>query len=423
MQRAASISLRGACRIRSWSVGLVTPIALREPHLLIQSFASPWKGCSRRPPQTRAFTNATRLALETDSGSAYTRPAQNLSQDITPEEKVHWDKQLAEDKTAQIRTPWHREGSDEAPAARQRSAGAMTKGKLLTTPSRMLKLILPLTTRDHNSDRKDVEPLALLIHPQQPLSYLERLIQSELPVVKDKDGKEKIPAVFFKAEDSAQDSLEPRKPQPEKRDESEEEEADEADLDNPDTTMIDGKSAKTGKMTRKSARVASALRGGPGEGGVESYSGEGHEASSNSSSDDSGRFVRWSSSTEIGDFIRDAARGQEFAVEIESAPNAIYVGVPSFKDRTFYLRMRLRKKSREIARFADIKRECDEVAERHAKRVAMAGGGILVAWWAVVYELTFRTELGWDVMEPVTVSTPFGSPERRNAEADSTRMV
>lgn len=53
----------------------------------------------------------------------------------------------------------------------------MTKGKLLTTPSRMLKLILPLTTRDANDDRKDVEPLALLVHPQQPLSYLERLIQ------------------------------------------------------------------------------------------------------------------------------------------------------------------------------------------------------------------------------------------------------
>ena len=35
-------------------------------------------------------------------------------------------------------------------------------GKLLTTPSRLLKLIIPLTTMDTNTDRKDVQPLALL---------------------------------------------------------------------------------------------------------------------------------------------------------------------------------------------------------------------------------------------------------------------
>ena len=35
-------------------------------------------------------------------------------------------------------------------------------GKLLTTPSRLLKLIIPLTTMDKNTDRKDIEPLALL---------------------------------------------------------------------------------------------------------------------------------------------------------------------------------------------------------------------------------------------------------------------
>lgn len=86
----------------------------------------------------------------------------------------------------------------------------MTKGKLLTTPSRMLNLILPFTTMDANSDRKDMEPLALLVHPQQPLSYLERLIQSELPTIKDGD-KERIPNVYFRAEDSMQDTIEPKK--------------------------------------------------------------------------------------------------------------------------------------------------------------------------------------------------------------------
>lgn len=47
------------------------------------------------------------------------------------------------------------------------------------------------------------------------------------------------------------------------------------------------------------------------------------------------KFVRLSGSTEIGDFIRDAARGQEFAIEIEGAPNDVRVGVPSFNDRTY----------------------------------------------------------------------------------------
>jgi len=113
-------------------------------------------------------------------------------------------------------------------------------------------------------------------------------------------------------------------------------------------------------------------------------------------------FVRWSGSTEIGDFIRDAARAKHFALDIEGAPHPILVGVPSFQDRTYYLRMRLRQKSREMARAVDIKEECDEIAQQGAKRLATAGGIALVAWWGVVYALTFRTSLGWDVMEPVT---------------------
>jgi hypothetical protein len=77
-------------------------------------------------------------------------------------------------------------------------------GKLLTTPSRMLKLVLPLEAHDETKN-DDVEPLALLVHPQQPLSYLERLIQSELPTI-TVDGKEKLPSVNFFAEDSMQDN-------------------------------------------------------------------------------------------------------------------------------------------------------------------------------------------------------------------------
>ena len=149
--------------------------------------------------------------------------------------------------------------------------------------------------------------------------------------------------------------------------------------------------------------VAATLRGGPGEGGVESYSGLGREASpSDDEADPSDAFVTWSKSTEIGDFVRDAARGREFAVVIEGAPREIRVGVPSFGDRTYYLRMRLRKRAKEIASMADTKKECDLAAERGAQRLAYAAFGGMVGWLGIVYYLTFRTDLGWDFMEPVT---------------------
>lgn len=271
----------------------------------------------------------------------------------------------------------------------------------------MLKLILPLTTKDMNSDRKDVEPLALLVHPQQPLSYLERLVQAELPTIKDENGRERIPNVYFRAEDSMQDSLEPSETEEtpvSKSSETLDAQEGEEDFDKVDEFRFDGKTERTGKLAsadRKTPDEAAKLRGGHGKGGVESYSGQGHEAPATKSGER--KFVRWSSSTEIGDFIRDAARGQEFAVEIEGAPEDIRVGVPSFNDRTYYLRMRLRKMSKEISGMAELKKECDEIAHKGARRVAMGGFGVLLTYWYTVYRLTFETDLGWDVMEPVTV--------------------
>ncbi|USW52030.1 Putative calcium uniporter protein [Septoria linicola] len=321
--------------------------------------------------------------------SHYSQPAPNLSQNVSSEEKDHFQRVEEQSKEMQTRSPWMHDGSDVPPVARQRSAGAMTKGKLLTTPSRMLKLILPLTTRDNNKDRKDVEPLALLVHPQQPLSYLERLIQSEIPFMDDKDGKIRPPSVTFRAEDSMDEVLGRDETGKENRDakEAASEAAEEAEeeIDGADETMVDGKREKTGVISgSKQEKAKDECVGEP-------PSDESHP-----------NFVRWSPSTEIGDFIRDAARGKEFAVDIEGAPEAIYVAVPSFHDRTYYLRMRLRKVSKRISDMADIKRECDELAHRGAKNVARLGFSGLVGWWAVVYYLTFQTELGWDVMEPVT---------------------
>ena len=262
-------------------------------------------------------------------------------------------------------------------------------GKLLTTPSRLLKLILPLTTIDHNSDRKDVEPLALLVHPQQPLSYLERLIQSELPSIKDKHGNDKIPAVYFRAEDSMQDEIQPKTKAKDDDDDGSTEEHDSTRLEK---TRIDGKMEQTGILSRPRH----------GEGNVETYSGSGRESKTPKGERN---FVRWSTSTEIGDFIRDAARGKEFAVEIEGASKEIRVGVPSFNDRTHYMRSRLRKTAQKMMDMATIKKKCDRAAHKSAQRIALGGLGVLVGWWYIVYRLTFETSLGWDTMEPVTVGT------------------
>lgn len=239
-----------------------------------------------------------------------------------------------------------------------------------------------------------MEPLALLVHPQQPLSYLERLIQSELPSIKNKKGEEKVPAVHFRAEDSQQDAIDPAE---KKADETPEDLYEDAE-DEMEETKFEGRTEKTGKLGKKYTKKTPQL----GEGGVESYSGLGHEGPS--AEDRPRKFVRWSSSTDVGDFIRDAARGKEFAVEIEGAPEEIRIGVPSFNDRTHYLRLRLRTTASKIVDLAAVKKECDLHAHKGAQRVAMGGAAVLVGYWYVVYRLTFETDLGWDTMEPVTVS-------------------
>ncbi|KAK8078416.1 hypothetical protein PG996_004586 [Apiospora saccharicola] len=266
----------------------------------------------------------------------------------------------------QIKRPWQREGADTPPVdfEAKKMNKNMTKGKLLTTPTRLLKLIIPLpadATHDEKGNKgefrsigqnEDIQPLALLIHPQQPLSYLERLIQAELPPVFDEDGKEKMPSVYFRAEASEKDE-----------------------------------SGNVINKNKKSSNIASA-------------SGLGHEGADTPQEDKD--WVRWSSSTEIGDFIRDAARGREFAIGITGHDTELRVGVPSFNDRTHYMRVRLRRMSQRIGELAKIKEDCDMLAHRAAHRLAKAGFGILSTWWGAVYFLTFHTDLGWDMMEPVT---------------------
>lgn len=142
-----------------------------------------------------------------------------------------------------------------------------------------------------------------------------------------------------------------------------------------------------------------------GEGGVESYSGAGRE----NTQEVDGDFIRWSASTEIGDFIRDAARAKEFEVEIEGKRDTVKVAVPSFNDRTFYLRQRLRRIAGRISTMASLKNDCDKAAHQTGQRYAMAGCGALIGYWYLVYRLTFETDLGWDFMEPVTYLISTGA--------------
>lgn len=278
---------------------------------------------------------------------------------------------------------------------------------MLTTPSRLFKLIIPLTTigkegHDKGIIVKDplktidppsqqektvIEPIAILVHPQQPLSYLERLIQSELPPVKGEKDTLRPPVISFIALQHEDNAIKPKKRV---------EDNEEIDAIRKNTVETEYQPNGTNIQRRRRSREEDA----------ETYS---YPRKTDSSLDPLNgqpeRFVRWSQATEVGDFIRDAARTREFIVTIEGAPSGlgqIRIAVPSFNERTHFLRARLRKLSRRIQSIAEIKNECDALAHRGAQRVAIGGFGILAVWWYSVYKLTFETDLGWDTMEPVT---------------------
>ncbi|KAJ6171389.1 hypothetical protein N7470_000456 [Penicillium chermesinum] len=221
----------------------------------------------------------------------------------------------------------------------------MTKGKMLTTPSRLFKLIIPLTTigkqgHDKALQHEDnaIKPKKRIEDDEEAETIRRNAVETEYQAHKDQ-GKV------------------------ERRRRSREEDA------------------ETYSYPRKTDSSLDSLDGQPE------------------------RFVRWSQATEVGDFIRDAARTREFIVMIEGAPSGlgqIRITVPSFNERTYFLRARLRKLSRRIQSIAEIKNKCDMLAHRGAQRVAIGGFGILSVWWYSVYKLTFETDLGWDTMEPVT---------------------
>lgn len=58
--------------------------------------------------------------------------------------------------------------------------------------------------------------------------------------------------------------------------------------------------------------------------------------------------------------------------------------------------------SREIDQMARVKRECDLLAHKGAHALAKGGFAALAGWWGIVYYVTFHTDMGWDLVEPIT---------------------
>lgn len=87
----------------------------------------------------------------------------------------------------------------------------------------------------------------------------------------------------------------------------------------------------------------------------------------------------------------------------------IPVSVPSFDERTRFLRRRRERLQRELKGMQEIKDMCDAAARRGARRLATGGFLILLTYWLSVIRFTFFTPLGWDFMEVSGVDSSCGS--------------
>ena len=128
-----------------------------------------------------------------------------------------------------------------------------------------------------------------------------------------------------------------------------------------------------------------------------------------------GKLFQWSHSTDVGDFIKDAARASKFSICINyhsphsQSPTSLHaekdeslnpneriidVEVPTFADRTRFLRQRLAVIQTNLGEMEGLKLECDREAHRGAKRMAIGGFGLLIGYWGAVVRLTFW-DYGW----------------------------
>ena len=78
----------------------------------------------------RCFSSASRLFTSIKPDSSDSQRPDNLSHNVTQEEKDHYNKAADHGRARQIRTPWQREGSDTPPAEKDASEEAMSEGNI-----------------------------------------------------------------------------------------------------------------------------------------------------------------------------------------------------------------------------------------------------------------------------------------------------
>jgi hypothetical protein len=88
--------------------------------------------CPKLAPLNRLPSRSVNNVTQSLRNVSYEQKAKDLNQQGVDEALSEFDTAVAEDKEKQHRAPWHRQGVEEPPVRRQRSAGAMTKGTLLT---------------------------------------------------------------------------------------------------------------------------------------------------------------------------------------------------------------------------------------------------------------------------------------------------
>lgn len=95
-----------------------------------------------------------------------------------------------------------------------------------------------------------------------------------------------------------------------------------------------------------------------------------HQKASSSSSSSSTHH-QWAQATELGDFVQEAAKDRKFIIAIKEHnshdPALVKIRVPSFEERTLFLRRRLVQVTKEMQSLLDIKSECDVSGFGHPK--------------------------------------------------------
>ncbi|PWN53191.1 4-hydroxybenzoate polyprenyl transferase [Violaceomyces palustris] len=303
---------------------------------------------------TKASLFKLTLPLQPPSGASNLNTLKSTSED-QPQPQRQWDEASTNDSRDVPEQPW--EEAADSPGSR-RSRLDQRSSKQQSHRAGQSQQPLDVETEEYDA-RAPAHSVVFLLHSGQPLSYISSLIRAEGP--------------------SPETSLRQRTLESEGK-------------------HIEGESRQGSGREKAISKRERALR----DGFIDPL---GNPPISFHTKAADGK--RWSPSTGIGDFLRDAARIGSFYIKV--GERKIRINVPSFEDRTRFLRSNLYSKTSEIQRLVKIKEECDRIAHTGTRRFAFAGVGVLGVWWTTVAVLTFRTDLGWDTMEPVTYLTGLGT--------------